>query len=973
MRNQSFCVILLLIAVSAYSLPVNNSDQALNIAVNELLPQGTDDVTIYIWGPVSAGTEIQGSKEVVAVAHADGYIIYIDDYPTANLFHPVRYAFVNSQTGEVASFNAMSPPANFEDYTQIETVIGQRLNSVQNRRAHIPQIDPPVRSENYAVLMNGGYNSSNNHVRYWNDLSNIYVALYYVYGFADENIIVLCSDGLNPAPDQSNGQNSNPDLDGDGDPDIMYPCVLSTVNAVFDSLAGLLTEDDKLFIFTTDHGSSNGGWNVVENLWNQEELTDAHFAELLAALPQCEIICTFEPCYSGGFLDDVVVPPGPIVASSACAYNQSSWAMSNLIYDEYVFHWTAAVKGEDAFGNPVDADYNGDGIVTMDEAFLYAETHDAQGEDPQYGEYPDGVGSGLSLWPTGPGPFLTVAGTVIDDIGGNNNNAADPGENISILVTLGNYGNDPATNVTGTLSTTDPYLTVTQAFSSFPNIGVFEQGQALSEFEVAISESCPEGHLAECSLLIEADTAYTTDAVIEFLVGDIANNPSGPDSYGYLAYDPYDLPELPVYEWVEICPDSGGLGTRVNFTQDDQVLHYVLPFTFNYYGLEYDSITIATNGWLGMGIITEEDYSNSGIPNADGPACMIATYWEDLSPQRTNSGGVWYWYDDILHRYIVEFNHIEQFAPTGNFETFQTILYDPAYYATVTGDGPIKMQYKDMSSASRDEGTIGIEDHTELIGIQYLFDGTLDIRAHMVDDETCIYYTTVDVAPNIPIVLEPLNPPIIIPANGGNFVFHAEIENAGVQEANFDIWSMVTLPTGNDYGPLIYRPGITLLPGGAIMRDVTQNVPASAPAGNYTYIMYAGNYSLELVYSQNSFGFEKSASESGSGYTDNWDVLGWDEPLNQVSNIPLIFALHPAYPNPFNPETTISFTLNETGLTKLIIFDITGREIVRLADGLMSPGSYEFTFDGNNLASGVYFVRLVSGNYEQAQKLLLLK
>jgi hypothetical protein len=194
-----------------------------------------------------------------------------------------------------------------------------------------------------------------------------------------------------------------------------------------------------------------------------------------------------------------------------------------------------------------------------------------------------------------------------------------------------------------------------------------------------------------------------------------------------------------------------------------------------------------------------------------------------------------------------------------------------------------------------------------------------------------------------------------------------------MQEAFFDVWSMVTLPTGNDYGPLIYRPGITLLPGGAIMRDLTQNIPANAPAGVYTYTMYSGNYSIELVYSQASFDFEKSASEDGSGYVDNWNVSGWDEPLNQYVNIPLEFALYPAHPNPFNPETSISFTLKEAEITKLIIYDITGREIVRLADGMMNPGSYEFTFNGNNLASGVYFVRLISGNYEQAQKLLLLK
>jgi hypothetical protein len=154
-----------------------------------------------------------------------------------------------------------------------------------------------------------------------------------------------------------------------------------------------------LFVFTTDHGSGSGGWDVIENLWNYEELTDAHFAELLAAFPECEKICTFEPCFSGGFLDNIIIPPGPIVGSSACSHDEYSWAMGpDYVYDEYVFHWTAAVKGEDAYGNPVDADANQDGIVTMDEAYIYAETHDTASESPQYGEYPEGIGETTSLW-----------------------------------------------------------------------------------------------------------------------------------------------------------------------------------------------------------------------------------------------------------------------------------------------------------------------------------------------------------------------------------------------------------------------------------------------------------------------------------------------------------------------------------------------------------------------------------------------
>ena len=397
----------LLFSVTINLTTANSIDTDIGEEVNYLLDQlsiNKDEVLIYILGPVYEGEEILSTKGHVLDVPEKGYIIYIDLYPKTNLFHPVKYIFLSESTNEFIIKDTNSPPENFADYQMMETSIGNLIKSAQNRRAEISDylISSSMKSSSdsrYAVLFSGGYDSGNNHVRYWNDLSNIYMALTYTYGYLDENIIVLCSDGLNTAPDQSNGQNSDPDLDGDGDDDIMYSCVLSNIDLVFSELANNLTNGNELFVFSTDHGDSNGGWNTLFNLWNHEELTDAHFATLLDALPDGEVICTFEPCFSGGFLDNVVVPPGPVVASSACRYDEYSYAMSNLIYDEFAFYWTAAVSGEDAYGNPVDADYNQDGMITMDEAFVYAETHDAQPESPQYSDYPEDIGSVLTLWP----------------------------------------------------------------------------------------------------------------------------------------------------------------------------------------------------------------------------------------------------------------------------------------------------------------------------------------------------------------------------------------------------------------------------------------------------------------------------------------------------------------------------------------------------------------------------------------------
>lgn len=80
-----------------------------------------------------------------------------------------------------------------------------------------------------------------------------------------------------------------------------------------------------------------------------------------------------------------------------------------------------------------------------------------------------------------------------------------------------------------------------------------------------------------------------------------------------------------------------------------------------------------------------------------------------------------------------------------------------------------------------------------------------------------------------------------------------------------------------------------------------------------------------------------------------------------------------AYPNPFNPTTTISFDLPKAMQAQLRIFDITGRTVTTLADEQFTAGAHQLRFDGSRLPSGVYFARLQTGSFSEARKLILLK
>ena len=106
-----------------------------------------------------------------------------------------------------------------------------------------------------------------------------------------------------------------------------------------------------------------------------------------------------------------------------------------------------------------------------------------------------------------------------------------------------------------------------------------------------------------------------------------------------------------------------------------------------------------------------------------------------------------------------------------------------------------------------------------------------------------------------------------------------------------------------------------------------------------------------------------------------WDGLGKGAfgDKSAVENKPSKYFLSDNYPNPFNPETKINFALPEDGFTKLVIYDLQGREIARLIDKDLNAGNHSVKWDASGFASGLYFYSLQSGDFIQTKKMMLLK
>jgi hypothetical protein len=141
-----------------------------------------------------------------------------------------------------------------------------------------------------------------------------------------------------------------------------------------------------------------------------------------------------------------------------------------------------------------------------------------------------------------------------------------------------------------------------------------------------------------------------------------------------------------------------------------------------------------------MGSASTYDYTNTGIPDSDGPEAMIAGIWDDLDPGNSGEASdIYYYYDAANNRFIIQYFRIMHY-PTGSPEDFEIILYDPVAYPTPTGDGEIIVQY--LIEMQQSDNTLGIENFSETVGIQYYFDGAYDPLAAVVTDTFAIKYTT---------------------------------------------------------------------------------------------------------------------------------------------------------------------------------------------------------------------------------------
>jgi len=602
----------------------------------------------------------------------------------------------------------------------------------------------------------------------------------------------------------------------------------------------------------------------------------------------------------------------------------------------------------------------------------------------------------------------------------------DPGEISDLVLYCENVGNAGSSNLNAVLRCSDPNITIEDSLAVFSDAAPGgSSDNSASSFLININTQLTVGIQIPFQVEFTDDNGFIESKSILLPIGTPdMGDPTGPDAGGYFLYSDQDLAYAlaPEYDWIEIVPSLGGSGSVVsindNGANQEDIETVNLPFDFGFYGIDYDQVSICSNGYLALGPSESALFRNYPIPGPLGPNPMIAPFWDDLV---MGSGDIYTYFNSAMHFFVIEY-HDMRGAYSNSIQKFEVILYDPDYWGSEDGNGDVKIQYQTYNNdnsvgvgwASHGQySTTGIEDHTGQVGIQYTFNNGWAETAHVLTDESALFFTTRtdailpcpgwargdinhDGSRNVQDLIIMVNA-LLGEITIGECQFWAANMN---MDDELDIGDIVLL-VDEILGDALARPSSPEQGQANFVIDGNSLIlRSSKPAEAFSFTIHSASRPSLL----NHDGLTMITRDTGSEYK----VLGYwtsegsrDVELLRFPNsefdvvypeaadaagvlmktgvveIPEIFTVNSVYPNPFNPTVNISFSLLQADEISIRIYNALGQEVSSTRNQLQAGGNI-FTWNGldqNDLqvSSGIYFARISASGIDQMIKLTLLR
>ena len=497
------------------------------------------------------------------------------------------------------------------------------------------------------------------------------------------------------------------------------------------------------------------------------------------------------------------------------------------------------------------------------------------------------------------------------------------------------------------------------------------------------------------------------------------------DATGY-SWAHSDAVNGPAWEWVDISSE-----TNLQITGDDDTETVILPWGFPYFGIDYVNVLVCSNGWLGFDVNSEAEYSNQSIPTAGDPDNAIFPFWEDLYPP-SEDGAIYFWDDTANDRAIFQWDYISHIDIESEHVSFQVILYrsgDIVFQygemaesllanATVgleNGDGSVGLQllYNGSGIPLGSHQTVRfLAPHarpTRGSGDGYAWTNSLDATgpSHVweliTETGTALDLPTDDSQTAVTL-------PFPFPFFGSEYTALRVCSNGWLSfdETNSTDYNNQAIPTVGNVDNAIFPLWDDLDPeesdgavyfqtdfGDGVDMAVFQwtDYPRHVTGGPYTFqvvLFPDGEILFHYIDMDDESLGSISVGVEGPGGTEglevnfdgtgSWITTGLTVSIQPVTTDvetpavrPVSLELADAFPNPFNPRTTIGFSLAQAGPVQLRVYDIAGRLVSTLIDQPLGAGQHQARFDGSALPSGLYFYRLDTTSGSLTRKMMLVK
>jgi len=541
------------------------------------------------------------------------------------------------------------------------------------------------------------------------------------------------------------------------------------------------------------------------------------------------------------------------------------------------------------------------------------------------------------------GVYIALVDYELDEMIGNTNGYIDPGETMDMLVTIRNNGSLPANDVEGLLTTTSGFVTMNNGDENF---GSLAPGQEISRiFTFTVDISTPIGELLPFELGITANTgSYTTNFNIDCMVGIAI------EDFETGNFSSFNWEFGGDYDWIISTEYYEGLFSAMSGdVDDDESSSLVLDVEVVVEGeLSFYRKVSSESGWdfLYFFLDDEELGAWSGESDWSMEVYQIPTgnhtfKWEYIKDGSVSSGS-----DCGLIDYIV-FPPVSIDAPLNPPTNLQAeiVNYNEialSWEAPVSEDFIIH-KYNDNSN---------LQNTRDLIGFNVFLDNNyLDFTAES-------QFT-------------------IFALNAGNYeIFVTAVYNEGESGSSNHANVIITLPIPINVTAQSQEPNII----------ISWNMPANRGLASFNIYRNSELLADDVTVSP----FEDLNVPSGNYiynvsavYDDNWESeMSNNAVINHTGSNdllkPIVTKLIDNYPNPFNPTTTISFSLKEVGFVSIDIFNMKGQLVRKLINEVLTAAYHNVVWDGKDnknkqVTSGIYFYKMKTQNYNTTKKMILMK